>query len=72
MNFQLRTLGTKGGVFVGGGVVQKLGPLFDAVAFRSSFERKGRFDGYLKRIPTYRITADYPAFMGIAAILAQQ
>ncbi|MCO1368652.1 glucokinase [Burkholderia multivorans] len=66
------TLGAKGGIFIGGGVVQKLGTLFDASVFRRSFEKKGRFNEYLKRIPTYRITADYPAFVGIAAILSQQ
>ena len=66
------TLGAKAGIFIGGGVVQKLGPLFDTVAFRRSFENKGRFEEYLKRIPTYRITAEYPAFVGISAILAQQ
>ncbi|MGF6876936.1 glucokinase [Paraburkholderia sp. MM5477-R1] len=66
------TLGAKAGIFIGGGVVQKLGTQFNTSVFRRSFENKGRFNEYLKRIPTYRITADYPAFVGIAAILAQQ
>lgn len=66
------TLGAKGGVYVGGGVTRKLDELFDAEAFRQRFEQKGRFEPLMKAVPTYQITAEYPAFLGIAAILADQ
>lgn len=63
------TFGAQGGVYVGGGVVPKLGERFYASAFRERFEQKGRFDQYLANIPTYVITADNPAFIGASEIL---
>lgn len=66
------TLGAVGGVYLGGGVIPKLGKLFENSPFRQRFEAKGRFEGYLKKIPTYVITADHPAFLGTSAMLAEQ
>ncbi|MBU9205434.1 glucokinase [Burkholderia multivorans] len=66
------TLGARGGVYVGGGVVQKLGTLFDARTFRQRFEQKGRFEAMLKTVPTYLITTEYPAFFGVSALLSDQ
>src|SRR5450830_641492 len=66
------TLGTLGGIYIGGGVVPHLGDYFARSAFRSRFESKGRFDAYMQKIPTYVITAPYPAFVGVAAILAER
>ena len=65
------TLGAKGGVYIGGGIVPRLGEFFNASNFRKSFIQKGRFAEYLNEIPTYVITEPYPAFIGISAILAQ-
>lgn len=65
------TLGALGGVYLGGRIVPRLGPLFDHSPFRARFERKGRFSAYLAQIPTYVITAEQPAFLGVAAILAE-
>ena len=64
------TLGTLGGVYIGGGIVPRLGERFAQSAFRQRFESKGRFGDYLARIPTFVITAEYPAFSGVSAILA--
>ncbi|WP_084545272.1 glucokinase [Derxia gummosa] len=64
------TLGAVGGIYIGGGVVPRLGELFDRSGFRARFEHKGRFEGYLRDIPTYLITAPNPAFLGVGAILA--
>ncbi|CAM2162539.1 Glucokinase [Paraburkholderia sacchari] len=64
------TLGALGGVYVGGGVALKLGELFTRSGFRTRFEAKGRFSTYLESVPTYLITADYPAFLGVCAILS--
>ncbi len=58
------TLGARGGIFLGGGVVPRLGTAFDALPFRRAFEDKGRFRGYLERIPTVVITASAPALHG--------
>lgn len=66
------TLGATGGVYIGGGIVPRLGTLFAESAFRDRFEAKGRFADYLAQIPTYLITAEYPAFLGVSAILAEK
>jgi glucokinase len=63
------TLGALGGVYIGGGIVPRLGEFFDRSSFRSRFETKGRFSSYLAAIPTWVITAANPAFRGVAAAL---
>ena len=66
------TLGALGGIYIGGGIVPRLGARFDRSCFRSRFEQKGRFVDYLSCVPTYVITAKYPAFTGVSAILADR
>jgi glucokinase len=66
------TLGAQGGVYIGGGIVPRLGDRFAASPFRARFEHKGRFASYLAAVPTYVITADYPAFLGVSAILSEK
>jgi glucokinase len=63
------TLGARGGVFICGGIVPRLGASFADSAFRERFECKGRFRAYLSEIPTYVVTATVPAFLGLAKIL---
>jgi glucokinase len=63
------TLGATGGMYIGGGIVPRLGPLFHASAFRARFEDKGRLRPWLARIPTWVVTAPYPALRGVAAML---
>jgi len=63
------TLGARGGVFIGGGIVPRLGARFAALPFRERFESKGRFRGYLETIPTRVIVADAPALLGAARVL---
>jgi glucokinase len=65
------TLGARGGVYIGGGIVAKLGPYFAASPFRAAFEAKGRFREYLKDIPTFVIRAEDPALLGAARALEQ-
>lgn len=60
------TLGARGGVYVAGGVVPKLGAAFDAERFRRRFQAKGRFSDYVAAIPTFIITAEAPALVGLA------
>jgi len=64
------TLGATGGMYIGGGIVPKLGPLFAQSAFRARFEDKGRLSAYLARIPTWLITEQYPALRGVSAMLS--
>jgi glucokinase len=63
------TLGARGGVYIAGGIVPKLGPVFDMSPFRARFEAKGRFRDYLAAIPTYVVTNPVPAFLGLAGLL---
>jgi glucokinase len=58
------TLGARGGVYVGGGIVPRLGAAFDPARFRARFEHKGRFATYLQAVPTWVITASTPALLG--------
>ena len=64
------TLGSHGGVYIGGGIVPRLGMWFDASPFRERFEAKGRFAPYLKAIPVWVITSvQSPALLGAARAL---
>ena len=56
------TLGARGGVYVAGGIVPRLGAAIAAAPFRARFEAKGRYRAYLEAIPT--------AVIGDAASLA--
>jgi glucokinase len=60
------TLGARGGIYIGGGVIGRLGDYFAQSGFRAAFEAKGRFEHYMKRIPTYVIRAEQPALIGCA------
>jgi glucokinase len=65
------TLGARGGVYVGGGIVPRLGARFAASPFRSRFEDKGRFQAYLQAIPVWVIDSPVsPALQGAAQALA--
>ncbi|MCG2583754.1 glucokinase [Massilia sp. TS11] len=65
------TLGAMGGIFIGGGIVPRMGEWFARSPFRARFEAKGRFSDYLAQIPTYVITTPNPAFYGVASILSE-
>ncbi len=63
------TLGARGGVYIAGGIVPRLGQWFAHSPFRERFEAKGRFRAYMAAIPTYVVTHPLPAFLGCAALL---
>lgn len=63
------TLGARGGVYIGGGIVPQFDALLDPQAFRSRFEDHGRLSGYLAGIPTTLITAPCAALTGLDAML---
>jgi glucokinase len=58
----------RGGVYIGGGLVKRLGELFDGERFRASFVAKGRFEDYLRRVPTYLVTRRDPGLLGAAVL----
>jgi len=64
------TLGARGGLYIGGGIVPRLGDWFAASAFRVGFEGKGRFRAYLQEIPTFVVQAsDQAALLGAGRAL---
>ncbi|MDD5336330.1 MAG: glucokinase [Rhodoferax sp.] len=66
------TQGAFGGIYIGGGIVPRLGSYFDSSIFRQRFEDKGRFTNYMKGIPTFVITAVDATLLGASVILAAQ
>jgi glucokinase len=64
------TLGAKGGIFIGGGIVPGWVSdgtgLFDETLFRHRFEAKGRFKSYLAPIPVNVIMREDAALLGLA------
>jgi glucokinase len=66
------TLGARGGIYVAGGIVPRLGDYFERSEFRARFEAKGRFASYLARIPTYVVVHPFPALFGAASLLDQR
>lgn len=60
--------GATGGVFIAGGIAPRIVALLAEPGFRDAFERKAPFDGVLRAIPTWAITAPDPAFAGLAAL----
>lgn len=65
-------LGARGGVFIGGGIVPRLGERFFESRFRDRFEAKGRFQDYLRAIPTSLITDTLVALTGATVALEQR
>ncbi|WP_395702361.1 glucokinase [Aquabacterium sp.] len=65
------TLGARGGVYIGGGIVPRLGERFFSSRFRERFEAKGRFADYLRGIPTALITDTLAALAGAAFAIEQ-
>ena len=63
------TAGARGGIYIAGGIVPKMGQLFDHSQFRPRFVAKGRMRTFLEPIPTYVVTEPFPAFLGLAELV---
>ena len=63
------TLGARGGIYIAGGIVPKLGAAFAQSPFRARFEDKGRFRTYLAAIPTFVIVRPDAALLGASKLL---
>lgn len=63
------TIGARGGIYIGGGIVPRLGARFVQSPFRQRFEAKGRMRAYLADLPAYVIHAPMPALAGLSAQL---
>lgn len=66
------TLNARGGIYIGGGVVPRLGAWFAQSPFRARFEHKGRFSAFTAQIPCFVIHAPAPALAGAAGMLARR
>jgi glucokinase len=63
------TVGARGGVFIGGGVLPGMDSAFDTERFREGFVGKGRFREYLEPIPVRLILNPTAALLGAARAL---
>ena len=65
------TLGARGGIYIGGGIVPRMGERFASSPFRERFEAKGRFKKYLQDVPTWVIHSPFsPALQGASEALS--
>jgi len=60
------THGARGGIYLGGGILPKLLPLFQRDHFIERFDDKGIMSDYVKAVPIRLITSEYPALTGAA------
>lgn len=60
------TLGAHGGIYIGGGIVPRLGAFFATSPFHRRLTAKGRYTTYLERIPCHVVIAPTPALLGTA------
>ncbi|MFM1896230.1 MAG: hypothetical protein RLZZ385_1304 [Pseudomonadota bacterium] len=58
--------GAVGGVYLSGGVLHKLGDLFDRQLFLQQFDAKGRYADYCHAIPVALVQSEYPGLLGAA------
>ncbi|MDI4633062.1 glucokinase [Pelomonas sp. V22] len=65
------SLGARGGVYIGGGIVPRLGrERFMRSDFRPRFEAKGRLAGYMREVPSHVIASrEPPALLGASRAL---
>jgi glucokinase len=66
-NFAL-SYGAQGGVYIAGGIAPDILGLLDGGDFRRRFEAKGRFEAYLRAIPTLVITKPDATLLGAAEV----
>lgn len=64
-------VGARSGVYIGGGIVPRLGDFFFQSRFREKFEAKGRLHPYVAQIPTALITDTLAALSGAALAIEQ-
>ena len=62
------TVLASGGVFVAGGIAPRVLPFLQRGLFRDAFERKGRLQPLVARIPAFVVTHAQPGLLGAAAV----
>jgi glucokinase len=66
------TLGARGGIYIGGGIVPRFGERFFKSQFRARFINKGRFSDYLADVPCALITDTLVALTGAAIAIDER
>lgn len=61
----------RGGVYLTGGIAQKIVPALDSGAFRSAFEDKAPHSGWMRDVPVFVMTHPLAALEGLAAYARQ-
>ncbi|MGI9345300.1 MAG: ROK family protein, partial [Gammaproteobacteria bacterium] len=59
----------EGGIYLTGGVLDKIWPFYDAESFMARLSNKGRFADFCARIPIAKITAEHIGLLGCASAL---
>ena len=70
-NFAL-TVGARGGVYLGGGLVAKLADFLLASPLRRRFDERGDLSAYATAIPVHLITQSEPGLLGASYCLARK
>jgi glucokinase len=65
------TFCARGGVYIAGGIVPRFAGHLAESEFRKQFERKGRFEPYLQKIPTSIVIHPDVSFLGLQAFFQQ-
>lgn len=60
------SMGSLGGFYLTGGVLEKLGALFDQTLFLTRFVDKGAFQSWCSEVPVARVTLAWPGLLGCA------
>jgi glucokinase len=66
------TFCAEGGVYIAGGIVPRFADRFAASDFRTQFESKGRYQSYLRNIPTSIIVRPDASFVGLKAFFERK
>ncbi len=61
------TFSARGGVYIAGGIVPRFTDKLSRSGFRKQFESKGRFESYLRGIPTWVVIEPDESFTGLRA-----
>jgi glucokinase len=62
------TAGSRGGVYLTGGILPRWGSHFDVGAFRRAFEDKPPYSAWLAAIPAFVVTHPQPGLLGLAEL----
>ncbi|GAA5524786.1 glucokinase [Microbulbifer aestuariivivens] len=63
------TLGARGGVYLGGGILPRIEPLLRESDFEQRLRSKGVMSAYLADLPVFLVSHPFPALSGAAAFL---